>query len=310
MLSVSGEVKSAEETNLAFESTGKIAAVNVKVGDKVRSGQQLAILDQTDYSDQVNQALANLDIAQDGLVRAEADLKIEKEKKEELANTHASKYAVDVQRAQIKSAQAEVDIQKAEIVSAQAALRSARDQHQKIVLQSPIDGVVTAKNIEVGETAGPTMAAIAVINEKNFKVEADISQIDVPDVKAGQSAEISFDSCPAGEKKELPVVSVDPSSTEENGSPVYTANFELGGNFSECVKPGSVANVKINVAERKNVLVLPESSLIKRGSQYFVIIQNEKGEIKEIEIEKGITGSNGMAEIISGVSEGEKVLKL
>ena len=127
-------MKPVEAVDLAFEKTGKVAAISVQVGDQVKSGQQLAILDQTEYSDQVNQALAGLEIARAGLAQAEANLKKEKERKDELVNTHASKYTVDVQRAQIKSAQALVDIQKAQIVSAQAALRSARDQHEKIVL--------------------------------------------------------------------------------------------------------------------------------------------------------------------------------
>ena len=93
------------------------------------------------------------------MAQAEANLKKEKEHKEELVNTHASKYTVDVQKAQIKSAQALADIQKAQIVSAQAALRSARDQHKKIVLLSPIEGTVSRKNIEIGEVANPTSPA-------------------------------------------------------------------------------------------------------------------------------------------------------
>ena len=63
-ISVSGTVKPVEAVDLAFEKTGKVAAIRVQVGDQVKAGQQFAILDQTDYSDQVNQALAGLEIAQ------------------------------------------------------------------------------------------------------------------------------------------------------------------------------------------------------------------------------------------------------
>jgi len=306
-VSATGEVKSAEAVELAFEATGKVAAVNVQVGDQVKVGQQLAILDQTDYSDQVNQALANLDIAQAGLVQAEAGLKKEKERKEELINTHASKYTVDVQKAQIKAAQAAADIQRAQIVSAQVALRSARDQHQKIILTSPIDGIVTARNIEVGETTGPTAAAISVINENKFKIEAGISQVDIAEVEVGERARISFDSCHAGDIIESQVVSIDPAGTEGNGNLTYKVNLDLG-RITDCMKAGATANVEVAVQERKDVLAVPSSSVIKRNNQYFVLLQDAQQGLKEKEVKIGVQGSNGMTEIISGIEEGEKVV--
>src|SRR4030042_2381239 len=259
IISVSGMVKPSEAVDLAFEKTGKVAAINIRVGDRVKAGQQLAILDQTDYSDQVNQALAGLEIARAGLIQAEANLKKEKERKHELVNTHSSKYAVDVQRAQIKSAQALADIQKAQIISAEATLRGARNQHKKIVLLSSIEGIVSQKNIEIGEVANPTSPAFSVISRDVFKVAAFITQRDVPRIKPGEKAEMTFDSCLAGEKIELPVASIDPAESQEDGNSVYKVSFELGKSAG-CLKSGVTANVEIVAAERKNVLAVPEGS--------------------------------------------------
>src|SRR4030042_6613375 len=259
VISVSGTVKPVEAVDLAFENTGKVAAISVQIGDQVKAGQQLAILDQTDYSDQVNQALAGLEIARAGLVQAEANLKKEKERKEELVNTHASKYTVDVQKAQIKSAQALADIQKAQIISAEATLRGARNQHKKIVLLSSIEGIVSQKNIEIGEVANPTSPAFSVISRDVFKVEAFITQRHVPRIKPGDKAEMTFDSCLAGEKIELPVASIDPAESQEDGNSVYKVSFELGKSAG-CLKSGVTANVEIVAAERKNVLAVPEGS--------------------------------------------------
>ena len=306
-ISVSGTIKPIESVDLAFEKTGKVAAISVQVGDEVKAGQQLAILDQTDYSDQVSQAMASLQIAQAGLLQAEATLKKEKKKRTELENTHQSKYTVDVQRAQIKSAQAAVDIEQAKIAKARADLKYYQDQHEKITLLSPIDGMVTAKNIEVGETAGPTETAISVISENNFRVEADISQVNISEVEAGEKAKISLDSCPVDETIESQVVSVDPAETRENGNSVYRADLEIG-KISDCAKPGSSANVEIVTQERKNVLAVPSASLIKRDNRYFVLVQDGERGLKEKEVKVGIQGSSGMAEIISGIEEGEKVV--
>jgi len=306
-ISVSGAVKPVEAVDLAFEKTGRVAAINFQVGDKVKSGQQLAILDQTDYSDQVNQALAGLEIARAGLAQAEANLKKEKERKDELVNTHASKYTVDVQRAQIKSAQALIDIQRAQIVSAQATLRSARDQHEKIVLLSPINGILSQKNIEIGEVANPTNPAFSVISQDTFKVEAFVSQKDISEIEVGYNTEMTFDSCFGGGKIELPVAAIDPAEIQENGNPVYKVSFELGKS-TDCLKSGATANIEIVAAERKNVLAVPTSSVIKRGDQHFVLLEDEKHGLGEKEVEIGIAGKNGMTEILSGINEGERVV--
>ena len=306
-ISVSGTVKPVSAVDLAFEKTGRVAAINVQVGDRVKSGQRLAILDQTDYSDQVNQALAGLEISRAGMVQAEANLKKEKERKDELVNTHASKYTVDVQRAQIKSAQALVDIQKAQIVSAQAALRSAKDQHEKIVLTSPIEGIVSQKNIEIGEIANPTSPVFSVINQDTFKVEAFVTQRDVSEVKAGDKAEMTFDSCLGGEKIELPVVAIDPAEVQENGNSMYKVSFELGKS-ADCLKSGAMANVEIVAAEGENVLAVPVFSVIKRGDQHFVLVEDKEQGLKEKEIKIGLSGTNGFVEVASGIEEGEKVV--
>jgi HlyD family secretion protein len=307
LISETGQVKSENVVNLAFEQTGKVAAINVKVGDRVKAGQPLAVLDQTDYSDQVNQSVANLEIAKAGLVQSQANLKKEKKHRDELVNTHASKYTVDVQRAQVKSAEALVNIQNAEIVASQAALRSARDQHQKIVLISPIEGVVSEKNIEVGEVAGPNAEVIAVIDENNFKVEALISQADISDIKAGDEALMTFDTCADGESIDTKIASIDPAETEDKGNSAYRASFEVG-KISDCVKPGATANVKIVAAEKNDVLSVPVASLLKRGDGYFVLTQDEKG-IHENKVQIGIFGTDGNVEIISGITEGEQVIK-
>lgn len=306
-ISVSGSVKPTAAVDLAFEKTGKIAAISVQVGDWVKSGQQLAILDQTDYSDQVSQALAGLEIAQAGVKQAEANLKKEKERKDELVNTHASKYTVNVQRAQIKSAQALVEIQKAQIVSAQAVLRSARNQHEKIVLTSPIEGVVSRKNIEVGEVTNPTSPAFSVISQDTFKVEAFVTQKDVSEIGAEDKAEMTFDSCIGGEKIELPITSIDPAETQENGNSVYKVTFELEKS-TDCLKSGATANVEIVTAERKNVLAVPVSSVIRRDDQHFVLIEDEEQGLKEKEIKVGLSGSDNLFEVLSGIGEGEKVI--
>ena len=120
-------------------------------------------------------------------------------------------------------------------------------------------------------------------------------------------AEITFDSCLGGEKVELPVAAVDPAESQENGNPVYKVSFALGKS-TECLKSGATANVEIVAAERKNALAVPVSSVIKRGGQNFVLTEDSGQGLKEKEVKIGIEEESGMAEILSGINEGERVV--
>ncbi len=166
---------------------------------------------------------------------------------------------------------------------------------------------MSQKDIEIGEIANPTSPAFSVIGQDTFKVEAFLTQRDISEIKVGDMAEMTFDSCLGGEKIELPVAAIDPAEVQRNGNPAYKISFELGKS-TECLKSGATANIEIVVAERKNVLAVPLSSVIKRGGQNFVLAEDSEQGLKEKEVKIGIEGKNGMAEILSGISEGERVV--
>lgn len=212
-----------------------------------------------------------------------------------------------MQRAQIKSAQAAAEIERAKIAKAQVDLEFYRDQHEKIVLVSPIDGVVSAKNIEVGETSGPTATAISVMDENDLEAEVAVSQVDISEIKVGEKARIAFDSCLSNEPISSQVVSVDPADTPENGNSVFRAKLEIR-TVSDCMKPGAAANAEIVVSERENVLMVPTASVVKRSGKYFILIWDETDGLREKEVRVGLEGTNGMMEIQSGIEEGEKVV--
>ena len=75
------------------------------------------------------------------------------------------------------------------------------------------------------------------------------------------------------------------------------------------IKPGLTANVTIKTQTRENVLVIPQRSIVYRGSKKVVLVIKEGvPEPEEREVTTGIRGTEGLIEILSGVSEGEQIL--
>ena len=145
-----------------------------------------------------------------------------------------------------------------------------------------------------------------MISQDTFKIEAFVNQRDVLEVKPGEKAEVTFDSCLAGEKIGLPVASIDPAEIQENGNPAYKVSFELG-KLADCLKSGVTANVEIVTDEKKNVLVIPAASVIKRDDQYFVLTEDKEQGLREKEIKVGLSDSDGLIEVLSGIEEGDRV---
>jgi len=74
------------------------------------------------------------------------------------------------------------------------------------------------------------------------------------------------------------------------------------------VKSGMTANISIATGERQGVIAVPESAIITRGSDKFVLVENGAGHSAETPVTVGITGGNGLVEIVTGLKEGDKVV--
>ena len=95
--------------------------------------------------------------------------------------------------------------------------------------------------------------------------------------------------------------------SEENGNSVYKISFELGKS-TDCLKSGATANVEIVAAERKNVLAVPASSVIKRDDQHFILVEDRSRDSRKKKSKSAFEDQTAMTEILSGIGEGERVV--
>jgi len=137
-VTATGKVKPAEAIDFAFEASGKVAAVNVKVGDKVESGKVMASLKNNDVSAQVSQASAGVEAAKSVIAQYQAQLDVQKVKLQELKNGSRPE---EIQLTQIK-----IDSAKKSVEDAEENLKNVQSKAQTDLAQLYSDCANTASS--------------------------------------------------------------------------------------------------------------------------------------------------------------------
>lgn len=202
----------------------------------------------------------------------------------------------------VAAAQAQVD-------QANAMLQVAQNSYSNGILVSPIDGVVASTNVKVGEVAGPGKPAIALISSQKFQVITYVSQGDLGKIKINDKAAVTLDAYGSGTKFDATVLSIDPAATMQNNVSGYKVTLEFAQN-DDRIKEGLNANVTIFDDSKNNALAVPAGDIITKNNDKFVIKDLGNGKTAQVAVQTGLTGLDGMVEITSGLSDGDRVANL
>jgi HlyD family secretion protein len=230
----------------------------------------------------------------------------------------ASPTAADLSAAQSQLAQAQDNLAKltqgptdqalaiaqAGVDQANNALQQAELQLQQAQLVAPFDGTVTDVSITPGQTAGASTNAIGLADMNHLVIDGQLDEIDVPKVKIGQSAQITLDALP-GQTLTGKVTEVAPAGAVQQGVVNYPVTVSLV-NPDPAVKPGMTASVNIVVAERQNVLEVPNRAIHFQCQRAFVTVL-VKGQLIQTPVQTGLSNDT-MTEITSGLKEGDEVV--
>jgi RND family efflux transporter MFP subunit len=223
-IQLDGKVVPEKTADLGFILAANITSIPVKIGDSVKAGDLLATQDATDLKAGVNAAQASVQSAQEELSKLNHDLKFEKLKLHGLSGN-----AKQQQYQQIASSQDSVVAQASAIAAAQDNLKNAQAQVDKAVLRAPFDGIITRQDGQIGEVGGVYSAPFMTIasSEAPQKIEAYASDLDVTNIKAGQSAQVTFDVLGSQKTISAKVQSVDPSTDSSQGKNTYKITLML-----------------------------------------------------------------------------------
>src|SRR5437762_4975995 len=267
-----GTLQAVTTVQVGSQVSGNIEWLGADFNSIVHKGQQIARLDPSLFQTQVEQARANLtrskaDVERDRVGVEDAQTKFTRA--QELAarkllpqsDLDAAKTALDAAKAQYQSAQAVV-------VQSQAALSQTQVNLEHTVITAPIDGIVTSRSVDVGQTVAaslqsPTLFIIAADLTK-MQVNANIDEADVGRIRPGQIVTFHVDAFPTEEfQGTVAQVRLQPivvQNVTTYGTVIDVPNPELK------LKPGMTANVKIEIARRSDVLRIPNAALRFRPS--------------------------------------------
>ncbi len=292
------------KTNVSTSRTN----LNTSITDIKNAEQDIDSIKITNQTN-INTAQASVDSAQASLNSAEQNLAAVKAKTDSQISTAEAELKTAQDQLALKKApprETDIALYKAQIKQAQANVAYLEEQIRKNTLISPIDGIITNIDGEVGEIATINQNTVSLISINNFQIEADISEADIAKVFLNNPVKITLDAFGDEEKWTGKVLSIDPAEKLISGVVYYktTVNFDKADSR---ISSGMTANLVISTASKKDVLVIPQRAVIEKNSHKVARVLID-GEIKEQTVETGLRGSLGEIEIISGLKEGDKVV--
>jgi HlyD family secretion protein len=275
-VSCNGRVRAKTKVDISSQVMGQIVTLAVIEGDHVKKGDLLLQIDKVQYDAGAQATQAGLDalFAQresDKFTRAQAERDLERTKKNFEAHIESEQ---NLQKAQLvlDSALANERADERRIDQARANLLANKDSLKKTTITSPIDGVVTAKPVEAGENAivgtmnNPGTVLLTVSDMSIVEGEMEVDETDIPHVKIGQKAKLTFDAYP--DKK------FDGAVIEIGGSPILKSalgtdssavNFIVKvqvENPPSNIRPGFSVSGKIETDRRAAALAIPIPALV------------------------------------------------
>src|SRR5262249_28647950 len=238
----------------------------------VHKGQVIAKIDPTLFEGQVAQTSATLANAKAMLAKDLVNLQFQqltyKRDQDLQARGIIAQDALDAAKTAADQAAAQVELDRAQIEQATAQLNQAKTNLEHTVISSPIDGIVTQRSVDVGQTVQASMTApqLFLIAEDltKMQVSAAVDESDIGRVRPGQDVLFRVDAYP-GEEFHGMVAQIRLNPTIVNNVTTYATMINVP-NKDLRLKPGMTANLRVQVARKNDVLRVPNAALRFRPS--------------------------------------------
>jgi HlyD family secretion protein len=340
-----GKVEPITKVEIKSKASGIVKKLNVEAGDRVQAGQVLAELDRVEMEAQVRQSEAQLQSAEATWQSAVADLARSKVDAEGVdvpmmkrawqradgmarqgvvsratLDEAEKNYVLATNRQQVAQAQVVVNTAKmaqakADVKRAEATLLQLREQLSYTTIVAPIDGIVLSRDVEVGDAVssilvmGSASTLVMTLGDtREVYVKGKVDESDIGKVYLGQLARIRVESF---KDKTFfgKVTRISPMGVEKDNVTTFEVRVSINNPGGE-LKAMMTANAEMILEEHKNVLNVPESSLIydqNKSASVEVPEPKSKDGKRKVAVQAGI--SNGAkTEIVSGLTEGQQVI--
>src|SRR6185436_15436258 len=297
IVSASGKIQPKRLVNITAETAGRVVNLAVNEGDRIHAGQFLLQIDPKSLRSRVDNSEASLQVQQASLEQMRQSVETAKVQLEQAKQTLARQQGLWKQqlttRAELEKAEndvksAESSLQEREksakaqdsrIMQERAQLDNAKYDLSKVRIESPIEGIVTRRNIQEGETAmigtmnnaGTVLLTLADMSVIQAEVEVD--ETNIPNVHLGQEAKITIDAIPdrtfQGHVSEIGNSPI--QTTSAGGAGTQATNFKVVVILDEKVpdvRPVFTCTADIKTATRQGVISVPIPSVAVRELIY------------------------------------------
>ncbi|MCK3654465.1 efflux transporter periplasmic adaptor subunit [Pasteurellaceae bacterium Macca] len=317
-----GSVRAYQRTEVGAQVSGKILKLHVSLGQAVQRGDLIAEIDAETQQNNLSTAQAQLAAQKTQLNARQVALSVAEANYQRLSRLYTQKSTsqmdLDTSKNNLALARANLEDTKAQIQVAEIAVNTARTHLSYSKIVAPMAGVVVSVPVSEGQTVNsnqtsPTLVQIADLSKALIKLE--IAEGDIDQVKAQQAVTFTTLSDPS-HRYEGKIQSVDPALTaltdnnyseiSGNSNAVYYYANVVVDNPHQKLRIGMTTEGKVIIAEKQNVLIVPNTALKKRGKAVFVeVLENDV--VQEKAVKTGL-GDNQFTEITEGLKEGEKVI--
>ena len=297
IVSASGKIQPKRLVNITAETAGRVVNLAVNEGDRIHVGQFLLQIDPKSLRTRVDSGEASLQVAQASLEQMRqsvetARVQLEQARqnltrqqmlwKQQLTTRESLERAEnDVRTAEssLQEREKSAHAQDSRIMQERATLDNAKYDLSKVRIESPIEGIVTRRNIQEGETAmigtmnnaGTVLLTLADMSIIQAEVEVD--ETNIPNVQLGQAAKITIDAIPdrtfQGHVSEIGNSPI--QTTSAGGAGTQATNFKVVVILDEKVpdvRPGFTCTADIKTATRQGVISVPIPSVAVRELIY------------------------------------------
>ena len=272
-----GSLKSNESVMLRPETAGRIAAIGFKDGAIVGKGSVLVTLDGAVQEAELQQAKANLALAQSNFQRNQ----------ELVAKKFLSQQALDTSSANLKVQQASVQLAEAKVA--------------RMRVRAPFNGMVGLRNVSVGDYVKEGQDLINIEDIASLRVDFKMPESYLGRALKGQVVELSSDALP-GQSFKAVLDAVDPL-VDQNGRAI-SARARLD-NASGKLRPGMFVRVRLLFGERKAVLMVPEQAIVPGAQPAVFKVVDGKAMLVKVRI--GVRRA-AQVEVVEGLAAGDVVV--
>ena len=317
---------------IGARATGEIMKMNVKIGDTVKKGQLIALIDDREIKKVIEQQHATLSSAQDTLTQIELTYperikeaqanydyaKINYERETELlTHDYTTKDAVDQAKSQFEATAAilkrlqdeyktQLKIAKAKLEEQDASLKQQEIRLSYTNIYAPISGIVSDVTAQEGETivTGLQVAnLVTILDPTLLEMWIYVDETDIGRVKLAQQVEYYVDTFP-DKLFHGTIDKVYPEPVVKDNIVYYLAIVKIAKDDAAFLRPEMTTHIKIIFDEKSDILTAPNAAIkFEKGTQiaYKVIAP---GNVQKTTLKTGLRGED-RTEILSGVKEGD-----